>query len=130
MAGHSARAVSGRGVNAATSFTFLFTLGFTRDGAAHIQSGSPHLHQCSRENSSQTPLIYASLVALNPARLTMETNHRVMVLYIIWRLTIACWFCILLFPCIFVIVFFGYFCRKPNISQIMLILFPFDLCYL
>lgn len=29
MAGHSARAVSGRGMNAAASFTFLFALGST-----------------------------------------------------------------------------------------------------
>ena len=86
MAGHSACTVSGRGMNAAASFTFLFALGSTWDGAAHIQSGSPHLHQCSRENSSQTPLIYASLVALNPARLTMETNHRLMVLCITFSL--------------------------------------------
>lgn len=79
MAGHSARAASGWGVNAAaSSFTSLFALGSTWDGAAHIQSGSPHLRQCSGDNSSQTPLIYACLVVLNPA-VDNEANHRVLV---------------------------------------------------
>lgn len=118
MAGHSANAVSGRRMNAAASFTFLFALGSTWMVPPTFRVALPISINAVEKNSSQTPLIYASLVALNPARLTMETNHRLMVLCITFSLHLCYKF------------FFGYFCRKLNISQIMLILLPFDLCYL